>query len=102
LPTARPQLKALRQGETLVILVRFDQTSKLPCNLIPNKLDRALVLTQTEKDWLAQSIIAGHFCKLNFANHRRFNPNAPLHVGDGKPWIQASTGCGIIRSIPEY
>jgi hypothetical protein len=59
--------------------------------LFPNHFTHILVFPQTEKDWLAQSIIPRPLRELDLTNHRRFNPNAPLHFGGGQPWIQTST-----------
>ena len=54
-----------------------------PLPELPNNLTRTLVFPQTEKDWLAQSIIPRPIREFHFANNNRFNPNAPSHFGDG-------------------
>ena len=51
--------------------------------LFSNRIARFLVIPDPEKDWLAQAIVPRPFGKLHFTNHRRFNPNAPFHFGDG-------------------
>jgi hypothetical protein len=50
---------------------------------LPNHFFRILVFPNSEEDRLSQPLIPGPFSEFDLADHDRFNPNAPLHFGNG-------------------
>ena len=59
--------------------------------LLPNNLARTLVLSQTEKDRLAQSIIPRPFREFYPANHHRLYPVASLQFGGRQALVPPAT-----------
>ena len=56
-------------------------------HLLPNHLIRSLVLPNTKKDRLAETIIPRPLRILYLADHHRFDPTATLHFGSGQPLV---------------
>jgi len=59
--------------------------------LFPNHFLLFLVSPATEKDWLTETIIPRPLRKFYLADHRRFDPMAPLHFGSSQTLVPAAT-----------
>jgi hypothetical protein len=57
---------------------------------------------KSESTKLPQSTFPRPLRELDLTNHRRFNPNAPLHFGGGQLWIQSATACRQVEKWTSF
>jgi len=97
------QITGLRRKQSLesAILQEPKRHFGLAC-LLPNHFFRIPVFPNSEKHRLSQPLIPAPFREFDLADQDRFNPNAPLNLGNGQPWIQPTICCGQVEKWARF